>query len=183
MGIKRSPGCKCCGCVADANHVCRCNCPVPFPKEFHTDAGLGPAILTWSPTAAQWLGKAFAPGTQTYYEPTIGAGCTPYSVFDMEVRYALVACSGPSGSLKWRFILSFPVNNCNDLANSCFRTTYGDPAWFQTVYTSLIVEISFTCDFSMLTFNLPGTMFDTGGIACPGGLAVPGGGGTITVVP
>lgn len=183
MRRKNSPGCKCCGCVADANHVCRCGCIAPFPKEFFTDVGLGPVTLTWDPATSLWKATSLVPGTQSYTSPTIGVSCTPYSIFTMEVRYSLASCVGAAGSLKWRFSLQFPVNICNDIERRCQKTTYGDPTWFQTVYTSVNADIPFTCDYSLLTFSLPSVINNGGGLNCPEGLAVPGGGGVVTVVP
>ena len=170
MGIKRSPGCKCCGCVADANHVCLCNCRNPIPKTFHMSDGLGAHTLLGGAggSGGRWLASTTMVGVTLYF--CTDTNCTITTTGNLTVNYQLdLICSNST----WKLTLTWAACQCNPAGAGSGLSRYSTV--FQGVLFPRSSTIPFDCnDFSMLTFNITPTEF---------GMDTPGGGGTLTVVP
>jgi hypothetical protein len=178
---KNNPGCPCCTCVADINHVCVCSCPTPYPKTATIGDSLGTHTLTYSVTAVApytsgpaWLTPdiPFTPASMVAGNPVTGL-CSP-SGATMNCRYTLTfSCA----TLKWTLKFFFTVALCKDTAGGTSYPHYGDPSATGTslISTSGVIDIDCS-NTTMFNFAMP-TTFGT-----PNPLAVPGGGGAQSVV-
>jgi hypothetical protein len=187
MAYRYNPGGSCancgCGCTPDADHICLCNCTGKFPKTFFFGDGLGQHTLTWNPNTGLWQASAFVPNTDTCFNAFLGGPCQSAGIINMGVGYALAPCITILGVKYWRFSMVFPTGACQPdpvilKSNPC----YGNPNIFQTQFVNPHADTPFSCDFSMLQFNMPTVVFDDP-VHYNFPLDVPGGGGLITLVP
>jgi hypothetical protein len=181
--MKFSPGCRCCTCVADADHVCLCNCLDPFPKVFHTEDSNGPITLTWDGVNS-WRFAYIAHG-QTF---ACQSGSAPCQFFtgDVYVKYRLQLLCSPF-TPGWRFEVDYQMTVCSPALGGP-----GPFGWFYAGHTATVTcdnppgdgvgpsdTIAFTCSHDLLEFNLPTTFSPTGLATAP----VLGGGGYFAVTP
>lgn len=173
MRRKNSPGCKCCGCVADSEHVCICTCPHAFWRTATTADTLGTHVLTYSGTASQW--QAFPVVSTTTYSRFLGT-CTPDGS-SWQIAYRLLFdCPGANPSFpagRWRLSIEAKIAVCSGVAY---------PAKFSgtEVFWSAVDDADWTCDpDAVLSFDIPANLTSSfsPGVTYP----TPGGGGTLTV--
>jgi hypothetical protein len=175
---KNNPGCKCCTCSADGNHVCICNCLLPVPKQLFYGDDNGTHTLSWNASSFIWTGTATQAGVDVY-NATFCTHSTIALNYFLTLAYHCVPGTGlpsagawPTGH--WRFnIAFFSVFNCTP---PTYQYTNNQSGVTTQVNAGQLIE-GFHCDVADgLSFTLPTVDSTTG-------LAIPGGGGLITVLP
>lgn len=188
MPKKNNPGCKCCGCTADASHVCICTCRSPTSRTWTIADALGSYNLTYQgilSTGSSSLGTITGPTWQspliafgpvdTYGDSTGIPDCAPYDTETIHYRYYLCA----SCNSVWRLYLFTWWLDCA-MSPYAGRHYYPESAGLAgnkiAFFRALVdADTAWTCDPSGgLSFSLPSTS---------SGLAVPGGGGTLLALP
>jgi hypothetical protein len=178
MRRKNSPGCKCCGCVADALNVCICTCAIKVPRTLYLGDNNGTHALVWNNTSQRWESSLVQPGTDVYSKNPFTLACTN-STTNLNYGYALSFLC-PPGTVGhptgfWNLAISYNTVACPHGGTTIRYTNTINPFTFPVALFDIVDD--FTCDVaSGLAFNLPT-------VSPAGGLAVPGGGGSFLVLP
>lgn len=179
MGNRFSPGgCKCCGCVADTNHVCICTCPEKVPKTLYLGDANGTHALTWNDSTQRWESALAQPDADVYTKDPITAVCTN-STTNLNYGYALSFLC-PPGTVGhptgfWQLAVSYNGVACPHGGETIRYTNAVNALTFPITLFDTVDD--FTCDVaSGLAFSLPATHPTNG-------LDTPGGGGSFLVLP